>query len=144
MEYNRRERIFGDFFFMPIVLIFTTKDKKNLEFVLLQKSIVGRSSKCDFSIADKEMSGQHGSFECNRKGQLFYDDLNSSNGSYLNNNKIEKTQLKINDCLRLGSTTVVINAHKLSNHEKESIGFSDASKNNNDLSLPGYIDKNRS
>lgn len=106
---------------MAVVLIFKTGDQ-TMEIPLLGRISVGRSSSCEYTIADKQMSGKHGTFEVNREGQVFYSDLGSTNGSYLNNSKIQKTIFKVNDVITLGNTTVTIDEKKLSSKERLSIG----------------------
>jgi pSer/pThr/pTyr-binding forkhead associated (FHA) protein len=70
------------------------------------------------------MSGKHGSFEITSTGTVVYTDHGSTNGSFLNNNVILKTQVKINDKVRIGNTIVVIDEKRLSNKEKLIVGKS--------------------
>ncbi len=107
---------------MAVVLLVTTIDGQTTELLVLEKCTLGRSSNCDLKIDDRQMSGKHGVFELTHNGELLYTDLGSSNGSYLNNSKIEKIQFKINECLRLGNTTVKIISKKLTAKESVSIG----------------------
>jgi pSer/pThr/pTyr-binding forkhead associated (FHA) protein len=106
---------------MAVVLVFKTDDQI-LEIPLLGKISVGRSSSCELPIVDKQMSGKHGAFEFNREGQVFYTDLGSTNGSFLNNSQIHKTIFKLNDVIKLGNTTVTIDEKKLSSRERLVIG----------------------
>jgi len=106
---------------MPVVLIFKTENQ-TVEYPLLSKTTVGRSSSCDLKIEDKQMSGKHGSFEVTPGGQLMYTDLGSTNGSFLNNSQIAKTVFKLNDRLKLGNTWVSIDEKSLSSKERLSIG----------------------
>jgi pSer/pThr/pTyr-binding forkhead associated (FHA) protein len=107
---------------MAVVLLVTTNDGQSTELLVLEKCTLGRSSNCDFKIDDRQMSGKHGVFELTHNGELLYTDLGSSNGSYLNNSKIEKIQFKINESLRLGNTTIKIISKKLTAKESISIG----------------------
>lgn len=109
---------------MPVVLIFKTPED-TIEMPILSKITVGRSGSCDLTIPDKQVSGKHGTFELNAQGQILYKDLESSNGSYLNNNQIQNTIIKINDTLKIGNTVVSIDEKKLSSKERISIGVSD-------------------
>lgn len=108
---------------MPVVLVFQTNDQ-TVEFPLLSRSLVGRSSSCDLTVEDKQMSGKHGSFEMTSQGQVLYTDLGSTNGSFLNNSQIQKTILKLNDTLRLGNTHVTIDEKSLNSKERLAIGKS--------------------
>lgn len=106
---------------MPVVLIFKNENQ-SVEFPLLGKSTVGRSSSCDLKIEDRQMSGKHGSFEIAPNGQLMYTDLGSTNGSFLNNSQITKTIFKLNDRLKLGNTWVSIDEKSLTSKERLAIG----------------------
>lgn len=114
---------------MAIVLLLSTKEGPPIEYPLLQKCVLGRSSQCDLTIEDKQMSGKHGYFELSPKGQVFYTDLDSTNGSFLNNSTIRKVQFRVNDSLRLGNTVIKIDPKRLSSAERISIGRSEEGKN---------------
>lgn len=107
---------------MAIVLLITTENGQTLELPILTKCTVGRSSSCDLTIDDRQMSGKHGSFEINHRGELIYTDLGSTNGSFLNNSKVEKVQLKLNETLRLGKASFIIDPKRLTNGERISLG----------------------
>jgi pSer/pThr/pTyr-binding forkhead associated (FHA) protein len=108
---------------MPVVLIFQTNDQI-VEYPLLTRSVVGRSGTADLKIEDKQMSGKHGAFEVDPRGELIYTDLGSTNGSFLNNCLIQKTTVKINDVIKIGNTFVRIDEKKLNSKEKHVIGQS--------------------
>lgn len=107
---------------MAVVLFITTNNGQTTELPLLSKCTVGRSSHSDFKIDDKQMSGKHGVFELNHQGELFYTDLGSTNGSYLNNSQIQKIQFKVSETLRLGNTLITIDEKKLNSRERLAIG----------------------
>lgn len=67
------------------------------------KLTVGRDPKCDISIDDPKMSRFHGEFT-NTGGSILYIDLNSRNGSYVNNQNVMRRILSVGDELRLGDT----------------------------------------
>lgn len=108
---------------MPVVLIFQTNDQ-TVEYPILTRSVIGRSSTADLKIEDKQMSGKHGAFEVDPHGELIYTDLGSTNGSFLNNSLIQKTTVKINDVIKIGNTFVRIDEKKLNSKEKFIIGQS--------------------
>ena len=108
---------------MAIVLLITIKDHDTIELPILGKCIVGRSRSCDLMIDDKKMSAKHGSFEVSRKGELIYTDLGSTNGSHINENQVEKTQLRIYETLRLGNTIITIDEKRLNSRESIGIGI---------------------
>ncbi len=116
---------------MAIVLIITTKDGQDIEVPLFGKFTIGRSSSSDLKIEDNQISGKHGYFDINPKGQVLYCDLDSTNGSYLNNSKIHNTIIKVNDVLKVGNTLIKIDSKKLTNKESIIIGKSKIEVNDN-------------
>ncbi len=122
---------------MALILYLTTNDGQPIEVPLLGKSTIGRSSSCDITVDDRQMSGKHGIFEINSIGQIFYTDLGSTNGSFLNNNQIvSKIPFRITETLRLGNTFIVIDEKRLSSKERISIGRGGASNEDATLVIP--------
>jgi pSer/pThr/pTyr-binding forkhead associated (FHA) protein len=121
---------------MAIVLLVTHKDEQTIELPILSKCTLGRSSNCDLVIKDTQMSGKHGFFEVNTNGQLFYTDLGSTNGSFLNSSQIQKIQFKLSETLRLGNTTITIDESKLNSRERLSVGRGLQEDNERTLILP--------
>jgi pSer/pThr/pTyr-binding forkhead associated (FHA) protein len=121
---------------MAVVLFITTNDERTIEMPLLGKCTLGRSSSCDLTIEDKQMSGKHGIFELNARGEVFYTDLGSTNGSYLNNSQIQKIQFKVSETIRLGNTVITIDEKRLSSKERLAVGRGLAVSNDNTIVLP--------
>lgn len=75
---------------------------------VLNKEVMtlGRSRKADVRILDPSVSGVHSQFE--RKGDdVFIADLDSNNGTYLNNERLEKPmQLTKEDMITVGTTVL--------------------------------------
>ena len=65
---------------------------------------VGRSPECDIHIDDPLVSGKHAVIECVSDEPPFYRlrDLDSTNGSYLNDEKVASRALEHDDQLRFG------------------------------------------
>lgn len=120
---------------MAIVLLVKTAQENTIELPILGSCIVGRSSRCDFTIKDEKMSGKHGVFEIDDSGALIYTDMGSSNGSFLNNSLITKAQLKINQVLLIGRTTIKIDEKKLNSREHLAVGVGVPPTSKEDLSL---------
>lgn len=118
---------------MAIVLVITVVNGPIIELPVLGKVTLGRSSSCDYQINDNQMSGKHGSFECSETGLLVYTDLNSTNGSFLNENQIQKIHFKIGETLRLGNTLITIDEQKL--NPRERIALSTAENNSADKTI---------
>ena len=120
---------------MAIVLLITTRDEPTIELPFLGKCIVGRSSSCEIILDDKQISGKHGVFETNSLGQIFYTDLGSTNGSFLNNARIQKIRFKLSETLLLGNTIITIDEKRLNSKESLAIGRG-LENNENTLAVP--------
>jgi len=71
----------------------------------------GRGDEADVKITDERMSRQH--FAVVPQGDKFVArDLGSTNGTYVNNNKITEVVLQANDRIRAGQTVVVFELEK--------------------------------
>lgn len=108
---------------MAVIILATTDNEKSIEFPVMDKCTIGRSSRCDLTLHDGQMSGRHGFLQFDQTG-LFYTDLDSTNGSYINGARITKTQLKIGETLRIGNTNIIVDETKLTPEEKQVIGKS--------------------
>ena len=120
---------------MPIFIIIETKGSDLLEYQLKGMVSFGRSSRCDFQINDPKLSGSHGKFDFNEHGNLVYTDLNSTNGSFVNNNKVTTTIFKIGDILKVGNTKIYLDDSRLNLKESKTIGRR-ARETQTDLNVP--------
>lgn len=68
----------------------------------LPLTIIGRE-KADIIISDSEVSASHCQIQ-DIDGTFFIFDMNSTNGTYLNDNKVIKAQLKSKDVIQIGKT----------------------------------------
>ena len=68
---------------------------------------IGRSPNTDIQIDNLAVSKQHAKI-IKQKSQYVVEDLNSTNGTLLNDEKISKAILKHNDILAVGKHTLVI------------------------------------
>ena len=64
--------------------------------------VLGRDTKCDIELADDSVSRRHAAVESAREGYIVTD-LNSTNGTYVNDVRITSQQLHAGDRLRLGN-----------------------------------------
>lgn len=69
------------------------------------KNVVGSGPEAQIILRDNTISGQHASLRY-EEGKFFLTDLDSSNGTYLNDKKIAREQLKDNDIVRFGDVTM--------------------------------------
>jgi pSer/pThr/pTyr-binding forkhead associated (FHA) protein len=71
----------------------------------------GRGDEADIQIKDERMSRRH--FVVGPKDDKFFvRDLNSTNGTFVNNNRITEQELKPNDKIRAGQTVVIFEVEK--------------------------------
>ncbi|MEH6579117.1 MAG: FHA domain-containing protein [Amphritea sp.] len=83
-------------------LVGTSEPIKESRFDLIKEcSLLGRSQESDILLMESSVSGQHA--EIYRAGNDWkIKDLNSTNGTYLNEQKVTTATLKDSDCLRMG------------------------------------------
>ena len=92
----------------PVVGLFVAMsgDQKGEDFRLHDgKNSVGSTADSQISLKDSTVSGQHASVRY-EDGKFFLTDLDSSNGTYLNDRKIVREELKDNDVIRFGEIIV--------------------------------------
>ena len=69
--------------------------------------LIGRQAECDLAILTGHLSRRHARFFCEGKS-LFLEDLNSANGTFVNNIKISKQQIASGDHIRLDQIKLLI------------------------------------
>lgn len=92
----------------PVVgwFVAMTGDQKGEDFRVRDgKNLIGSGMESQIILHDDTVSGQHASLRY-EDGKFFLTDLDSSNGTYLNDKKIAREQLKDNDMVRFGDVTV--------------------------------------
>jgi len=83
-------------------LIEISEPNAGKEYPLLENEIIiGRGSNCDLVISDEDVSRRHAKILCKGKGFII-EDLDSTNGTYVNGQKIERAVLTDGDRLRVG------------------------------------------
>ncbi|MDA8743008.1 FHA domain-containing protein [Rubripirellula amarantea] len=75
----------------------------------LQKStlLIGRESTCDIQLLDSESSRNHAELHRGNNGQIEIVDLDSSNGTRVNGNRISREVLSSGDRIEIGSTLLI-------------------------------------
>jgi len=76
------------------------------DFAVADKVILGRKRTCEVLVDDAKSSREHTSI-FKEGGSYYVQDLNSSNGTYLNEVRIEKSPLVFGDRVRIGETILV-------------------------------------
>ena len=71
----------------------------------------GRGDDAGIQIKDERMSRQHFAV-VPRDGKFFARDLDSTNGTFVNNNRITEVELQPNDRIRAGQTVVIFEMEK--------------------------------
>jgi pSer/pThr/pTyr-binding forkhead associated (FHA) protein len=88
-------------------LMYKDTDGKRISIELTTEPIsIGRTSDSDIQIVDEKASRLHCGIRC-WDGEYFLKDLNSKNGTFLNNEQISDiVQLHPGDIIRVGTTTL--------------------------------------
>jgi len=73
---------------------------ENQLFPIEGKTVLGREANCDISIPVEHLSRRHVEFEV-KGGKLLIRDLDSSNGTYLNGNRITESYAKPGDKIKV-------------------------------------------
>ncbi|MCC7385699.1 MAG: FHA domain-containing protein [Deltaproteobacteria bacterium] len=94
-------------------LVYRSVEGMETEFVLEEKSSLGRHPKNSIRLHDREVSKEHAVIERNAEAYTLRD-LNSSNGTFVNNRRIREVVLRNGDELMFGSMRLVFRA---ANHE---------------------------
>jgi pSer/pThr/pTyr-binding forkhead associated (FHA) protein len=94
---------------VPLVDGSTTR---SVELVEGEKCLVGRSKTAQVSVASDRISREHLAYEV-IDGQLFVEDLGSSNGSWFNGQKFMRRRLDLGDKVYAGTPRIVVTAMEL-------------------------------
>ena len=91
-------------------LVAMSGDQKGEDFRVREgKNLLGSGLEAQVVLRDTTVSGQHASLRY-EEGKFFLTDLDSSNGTYINEKKISKEELKDNDVVRVGEVTLKFKA----------------------------------
>ena len=74
------------------------------DYVINKKTLIGRDPSCDICLMLDYLSRKHISLEP-LNGKLFIEDLNSSNGTFVNGERVQKAELKPGDKIKLDVLT---------------------------------------
>jgi pSer/pThr/pTyr-binding forkhead associated (FHA) protein len=83
--------------------------------------IIGRSPKTDIQIDNLAVSKQHARL-IKQQDQYALEDLKSTNGTFLNDEKISRANLNHNDIITVGKHTLVIYYNKERNRKTHDFG----------------------
>ena len=98
-------------FEMDVALVMFTEKGERRDFAVSgSKAVIGRHTECDIQIPLGEISRRHCEIVL-KKDKIAVRDLGSSNGTYINNRRIQQAEVKAGETLTVGPVifTVVIN-----------------------------------
>jgi len=88
-------------------LVIGSGHRAGRDYRLASQTTIGRDGlKCDFVLDDVSVSGEHSRIK-QEKGQFVLYDLGSTNGTFLNDQRIQRAALEDGDEIRIGSTRLV-------------------------------------
>jgi two-component system, cell cycle response regulator len=69
--------------------------------------LIGRDSSCNMTLKDDSISRFHASIKLHQNGVVTIEDLNSTNGTYVNGKQVQIEELREGDKILLGKNTVI-------------------------------------
>lgn len=123
---------------MAIILMFEDSTTYPAVKMTAQKMVIGRSSKCDVQLNDPMCSARHASIEINAEGNVILSDLDSTNGTYLNESVLTTTmRVYIDDVIRIGDTRFWLDKDALNPREAKILGAGSNKTSFTQIELPG-------
>lgn len=93
---------------MDVVLVYFKRDGERKDFPLeSEKIVIGRNEECDYRIPVSQVSRQHCQIELTDDAVILRD-LGSSNGTYVNNKRVAKTELRAGDRIVVGPAVFTV------------------------------------
>jgi pSer/pThr/pTyr-binding forkhead associated (FHA) protein len=78
-------------------------------------TLIGRGKDCSLTLIDPSVSRVHTKLTCDRQGKVLVEDLSSSNGTFINGQRLDNGEVKHGDMLRIGNAEFVV---EVPGHEK--------------------------
>jgi DNA-binding CsgD family transcriptional regulator len=105
---------------MPNTFVLRCVSAPAFHFVLSPGAfILGRSRKCACRVDHQSVSRQHARLDAS-EGDLTVSDLESRNGTFVENNKVQKSQLKCGQSVRFGGVAFVVSLEDANELEAKS------------------------
>ncbi len=73
---------------------------------------IGRGPENDVDLRDREISSKHARLSLDPKGHYVIEDVGSTNGTFVNDQRVERQTLQNADRIRLGATEFVFADHR--------------------------------
>ncbi|HJZ88569.1 MAG TPA: GGDEF domain-containing protein [Polyangia bacterium] len=90
----------------PYLIVLAGNHVGEMYKVIGEVMIIGRGSHADIQVVDEGISRRHARILC-AAGGVWVEDLGSTNGTFVNGNKIKRESLKDGDKIQVGSTTIL-------------------------------------
>ncbi len=116
---------------MPLRIIIKEDEQIQKTIIGTKPVYIGRSRSCDIRINDPIASGKHCHFRL-VEGKVILTDLESTNGTFVNGQEIEKKTLLLQDVVTIGSTKITIDT-SLSTSSEVLVANKPEYKTNTDL-----------
>lgn len=81
--------------------------------------IIGRASGCQIQLKDGKTSSKHVAFKIGKEGKAVAKDLESTNGTYINEYKVMETYIHIDDVITIGEVKMWLDPKTMTPKEKE-------------------------
>ncbi|MCF8058017.1 MAG: FHA domain-containing protein [Bacteriovoracaceae bacterium] len=102
---------------MAIYLIITEENEETRIRLSPKPFFMGRSSKCHMTLRDTMISGKHLAVKVNNESRVVIKDLETTNGTYLNGNKIQETFLYVDDFVQIGKVKIQLDDSEMTAKE---------------------------
>jgi hypothetical protein len=102
---------------LAIVISRTDKDTENKIIPLTRKLILGNSIYCDVVLEDKSVANMQCEIITAKTGHIVFKNLDGKKEVLLNQTRIKKSVLKIDDVLKIGPFTLMIDHTQLTDEE---------------------------
>tara|TARA_R110000868_G_scaffold100128_3_gene275375 strand:+ start:5198 stop:6010 length:813 start_codon:yes stop_codon:yes gene_type:complete len=123
---------------MAILIVFENSGTYEPLRLTSRPLILGRSSKANLQLSDSMCSGQHASLQLAPDGNIILSDLNSTNGTYVNETLITTaSRIFIDDVVRIGDTRFSIDKSSLSPKERQILTSNSNKTSFTKIELPG-------
>ena len=123
---------------MAILIVFENSSTYEPLRLTSRPLILGRSSKANLQLSDSMCSGQHASLQLAPDGNIILSDLNSTNGTYVNETLITTaSRIFIDDIVRIGDTRFSIDKSSLSPRERQVLTSNSNKTSFTKIELPG-------
>src|SRR5690606_8655196 len=126
---------------MPVMIVFENSGGYEPVRVTGRTITLGRSSKSTVQIKDSMCSGQHATLQLAADGNVILTDLNSTNGTYVNETLVSTAlRLYVDDVVRIGDTRFWIDAASLTPREAQVLRASTNKTSFTKIELPSGKD----